>query len=113
MLAYRIDSKRNVQAHFHADPIDADDFDQSANAGSPGDVSLFRGVFHRGFTNETQRKFDPALLVVVRFGSLRLAAYDGEIVCADIIGTKDDGTVDVDPWFVDLVAKTFSGKVSL
>jgi hypothetical protein len=112
VLAYRLDSKRNVQAQFHADPVDADDFDQSANVGSPGDVSLFRHQYHRGFTNESQKRFDPALFTVVKFGSLRLAFYDGECVSADVIGPKDDGTVDVDPWFMELVAQ-FGGRVSL
>lgn len=104
---------RPAASEFHFNPCDSrEDFDCSPNDGSPGDVSIFRNQFHRGFTNETQRKFDPALLTVIKVGCLRFAFYDGECVCADIIGTKDDGAVDVDPWFVELVAK-FGGRVSL
>jgi len=102
----------NDQSAHHGDPVDADDFDQSANRGSPGDVSLFRPQQHSGFTNETQRKFDPALFRVEVIGSLRFAFYDGECVCVDIIGTKDDPQMDVDKWFLELVGN-FKGLVSL
>ncbi len=108
----RVSLSVSAQSQFHSDPVDADDFDQSANAGSPGDVSIFRCQFHRGFTNETQRSFDPRLLHVEVIGSLRITLYADEVVCIDVIGQKDDGVLDVDPWFLELVSR-FGGRVAL
>lgn len=101
-----------VQYSHHADPVDADDFDQSDNPGSPGDVSIFRGQYHRGFTSEAQKRFDPKLFQIVELGALQIIVYDGEVTGVNINGPGDAPKPVIDDWFADLLV-AYMGKVSL
>lgn len=101
-----------VQYEHHADPVDADDFDQSDNVESAEYIADDPSL-HSGFTSDAQKKFDPSLFRVVVVGSLRMAFYDDEVVSVDVVSpTSDDCSIDIERWFADLLIG-YAGKVSL
>lgn len=93
---------------FHHDAVDADDFDESANPGTRGDISTWLATFRNGLASQFGDSIDPSLIDFVAVGSALLIFHGTQYVG---IAHVDDRTspprvvlADIDHKFKSLVS---------